>query len=141
MRPQPVRIVQSEEHSMSGDEIPEFGASATFGFDGHLQSAEVHVEVPGAAEGSDPLQYEHDFRPHHDDPATDPILPSWLPGQHHEDPPLNIFDLPPHAGWHRDALGIEHPDIPGVDHEPGFDLHMRHDETEPEPHHETPDEE
>jgi hypothetical protein len=119
---------------MSDEEIPEFGGSATFDFGGHLQSVEVHAEVPGAAEGSDPLQYEHDFTGHDDDAGT-ALSPGWMPGQH-ADPPLNFMDLPAPPGWHRDALGIEHPDLPGdpgqhhAEHENS--LHMRVDEPEPE---------
>jgi hypothetical protein len=100
------------------DEIPEFGASVTFGFDGSLQSAEVHAEVPGAAGGSDPLRYEHDFTPEHGDPAAGP---GWMPHVGPDEPPLSIFDLPAREGWHRDQFGIEHPDLPGLDNVPAHE--------------------
>jgi hypothetical protein len=112
------------------EEIPEFGGSVTFDFDGNVTSAEVHAEVPGAS-GGDPLQYEHDFTPGHDAAPSDP---GWMPDLHPA-PELDILNAPVPEGWHRDSLGIQHPDIPGIDDVSPFDLRMRSDE----PAHEEPD--
>ncbi len=88
---------------------PDVGASVTFDSDGHLRA--IDVDVPGAAEGSDPLHWEPGGG---SSPA--PADPGWMPNAQGNDQPVGIMSLPPRPGWHFDPVThIEMPDIPGVD--------------------------
>lgn len=123
---------------MSDDEIPEFGGSATFDFDGNFRGAEVHVEIPGSS-GGDPAQWE--FHPHEDPELPPPPDLSFMPHPEPAFDPTDIMHAPVPDGWHRDNLGLMHPDLDiEPQPEPEFQLHMpEHHEPDHHPHLDVPE--
>ncbi len=99
-----------DDPQVGPDHLPgaDVGASVTFDDQGHLRA--IDVQVPGTAEGSDPLHWE----PSAPDPS--PAGPGWMPNAPDPNAPVDIMSLPARPGWHFDPIThIEMPDIPGVD--------------------------
>lgn len=94
---------------------PDVGASVTIDDEGHVRA--VDVDVPGTADGSDPLHWEPGGG------STPPADPGWMPNQADPNAPVDIMTLPPRPGWHFDPIThIEMPDLPAGGDAPAGDV-------------------